>query len=209
MAEPARARIARFYPIVPDARWAARLAPLGVKTMQLRIKGQDDFAVHAAVSKTLELAREYSCQIIINDYWQIAIDTGADFIHLGQEDLAAADLKAIRRAGLRVGVSTHDEAELDAALAAKADYVALGPIYETKLKAMCFGPQGLARIGDWKRRIGDTPLVAIGGITPDLASDVYAAGADSIAAITDFIMHPDPEDRVRLWLSRCGGAPKG
>lgn len=197
--------LSRFYPIVPDAEWAARLAPLGVRTMQLRMKDRDDADVSAAIAKSLELGRRTGCQVIINDYWQAAIDAGADFIHLGQEDLAGADLPAIRRAGIRVGISTHDEAELERALAAGADYIALGPIYDTRLKAMRFGPQGLDRVREWKRRLGSIPLVAIGGITPDRAPGVIAAGADSVAVITDFFAHADPEARVLQWLKWAAG----
>jgi thiamine-phosphate pyrophosphorylase len=122
-------------------------------------------------------------------------------VHLGQEDLAAADLKTLKTSGMRLGISTHDEAELETALAADPDYIALGPIYETKLKAMKWAPQGLERIGQWRRRIGDLPLVAIGGITPERATGVIAAGASSVAIITDFLTHPAPEQRVRTWVA--------
>ena len=107
------------------------------------------------------------------------------------------------------GISTHSEEELAIALAANPDYIALGPIYETKLKAMKWAPQGLARIGAWKQAIGDIPLVAIGGITPERADGVKQAGADSIAVITDFFTHADPEARVRPWVAwaqRAGAA---
>jgi thiamine-phosphate pyrophosphorylase len=119
---------------------------------------------------------------------------------LGQEDLAAANLDAIKAAGVKLGISTHDEAELETALAAEPDYVALGPIYETKLKAMKWQPQGLERISSWKARIGSRPLIAIGGITPERAPGILAAGADSVAVITDFFTSPHPEARVHLWL---------
>ena len=87
------------------------------------------------------------------------------------------------------------------ALAAGPDYVALGPIWETRLKVMKWAPQGLARIADWKRRIGPLPLVAIGGITPERAVAVVDAGAQSVAVITDFITHPDPKARIATWLA--------
>ena len=190
-----------FYPIVPDAHWIARLAPLGVRTVQLRLKGADATDVGTQIAESLAVARQYGCQVIVNDYWREAIAAGADYIHLGQEDLAAADLHAIKGAGLRLGVSTHSEDELAIALAAGPDYVALGPIYETKLKAMSWAPQGLAQIGRWKGRIGSLPLVAIGGITPERASDVLAAGAQSVAVITDFMTASDPAERIRLWLN--------
>ena len=122
-------------------------------------------------------------------------------MHLGQEDLAGADVAALKAKGVRLGISTHSLDELAVALAAQPDYVALGPIYETKLKVMAWAPQGLDRIADWKRRIGNLPLIAIGGITPERADGVVAAGADSIAVITDFFTHADPDARVRQWLA--------
>ena len=139
-----------FYPIVPDATWVARLVPLGVRTLQLRVKDAAGDEVRRQIDASLTIARRHGCQLIVNDYWREAIDAGADYVHLGQEDLAAADLAAIKAAGMRLGISTHSEAELDIALAAGPDYVALGPIYETKLKAMQWAPQGLARIAAWK-----------------------------------------------------------
>lgn len=194
--------LALFYPIVPDVAWLARLLPLGVTTVQLRIKhkDKDKAAITREIAEAVPLARGHNCQLIVNDHWQDAIAAGAEFVHLGQEDLAAADLGAIRRAGIRFGISTHTPDELETALRAAPAYVALGPIYETKLKAMPWLPQGLDRIGEWKRRIGSMPLVAIGGITPERAGGVIAAGADSVAVITDFMAAPHPEARVKLWL---------
>jgi thiamine-phosphate pyrophosphorylase len=192
----------KFYPIVPDALWLMRIVPLGVRTVQLRIKGADDASIREQVRDSLAICRRYNCQLIVNDYWQMAIELGGDFVHLGQEDLAAADVPAIRKASIRIGVSTHAHAELDRALAIGPDYVALGPIYETKLKAMAFAPQGLARISEWKRLIA-CPLVAIGGITLERAPAVFAAGADSIAVVTDIIAAPDPDERVRAWVAAC------
>jgi len=189
-----------FYPIVPSTAWLARIAPLGVRTVQLRIKDKDQDEVRSEIASALALARSTGCRLIVNDHWQAAIDLGVTELHLGQEDLAAADLSAIERAGIALGISTHSEDELETALGADPYYVALGPIYETKLKAMKWAPQGLERIGDWRKRIGTRPLVAIGGITPERASPVLAAGADSAAVITDFMTAPHPEARVRLWL---------
>lgn len=190
-----------FYPIVPDAAWAARIVPLGVRTLQLRVKDASADEVRRQIDATLALTRRHGCQLIVNDYWREAIAAGADCIHLGQEDLAEADVAAIKAAGLRLGVSTHSEEELAIALAAGPDYVALGPIYETKLKVMRWAPQGLPRIGEWKRRIGALPLVAIGGITPERAAGVVTAGADSVAVITDFMTAQEPEKRIEKWLT--------
>jgi thiamine-phosphate pyrophosphorylase len=190
----------RFYLIVDGAHWLKRLLPSGVKLVQLRVKDQSEEEVAQEIAEAKRLCAEHDAQLIVNDYWQAAIDAGCDYIHLGQEDLAAADLDAIKRAGLKVGISTHTHAELEVALEAKPDYVALGPIYPTILKAMRFAPQGLETIGQWKRRIGDLPLVAIGGINLDRAPGVLAAGADSIAVVTDVLRNPDPEARARAFV---------
>lgn len=190
-----------FYPIVPESSWVRRLAPLGVRSIQLRLKDADDAEIARQISESLGIARAHGCQLIVNDYWRHAIDLGAEDIHLGQEDLASADLAAIKDAGLRLGVSTHDECELEVALTAGPDYIALGPIFKTKLKAMAWAPQGLERIGQWKARSGGLALVAIGGITLERAPDVLRAGADSIAVVTDIVTHSEPENRVKEWLA--------
>jgi thiamine-phosphate pyrophosphorylase len=190
-----------FYPIVPDVAWLKRLVPLGVRTIQLRLKDASEDEVRRQIAESLAVCESHGCQLIVNDYWQAAIALGADFVHLGQEDLAEADVAALKKAGVKVGISTHSHEELAIALAAGPDYVALGPIYETRLKAMKWGPQGLDRITDWKRRIGSLPLCAIGGITPERAPGVIAAGADSAAVITDFFTHANPEARVAQWIA--------
>jgi len=192
--------IHKFYPIVPDFDWLNRLVPLGVRTIQLRLKDASSTEIDDQIVNSLEVCRKFGCQLIVNDYWQQAIKLGVDFIHLGQEDLRGADLAAIKSAGIKLGVSTHSHIELDTGLKADPDYVALGPIYETKLKVMKWNPQGLETIRDWKTRI-DCPLVAIGGITVERAPAVLSAGADSVAVVTDFITHPDPRSRIMEWLN--------
>jgi thiamine-phosphate pyrophosphorylase len=190
-----------FYPIVPDADWLARLVPLGIRTVQLRIKDAPREEVRRQIAASLAVTRAHRCKLIVNDYWREAIEAGAEWVHLGQEDLAGADLEALKAARVRLGISTHSEEELETALAAEPDYVALGPVYATKLKVMKWAPQGLERVRQWKARIGDKPLVAIGGITPQRAPDVLAAGAQSVAVITDFMTAPESEQRVREWLA--------
>ncbi|WP_088346087.1 MULTISPECIES: thiamine phosphate synthase [Rhodomicrobium] len=190
----------RFYPIVPDAAWVARIVPLGVKTVQLRVKDADAATIAREIAASLAVCKAHGSQLIVNDYWREAIALGADYIHLGQEDLADADLAAIRKAGLKLGISTHTHEELRIALVAEPDYVALGPIYETTLKVMKYDPQGLARIGEWKSLIR-CPLVAIGGISLERAPGVFAAGADSIAVVSDIVASPDPEGRIAQWLA--------
>jgi len=192
--------IDRFYPVLPDIDWLERLVPLGVRFVQLRLKDAPADEVRSQISRAKALCADHGAQLVVNDYWRAVIDLGADFVHLGQEDLAAADVPAIRDAGIRLGVSSHDHDELAKALAVEPDYVALGPVYETKLKKMKWAPQGLDRIREWKEAL-PCPLVAIGGITVERAPDVLAAGADSIAVVTDLVTHPDPEARTREWLA--------
>lgn len=191
----------RFYPVIDSIDWLKRLVALGAGTVQLRAKDLDLAAATALVRSALAVTRGTSTKLVVNDWWQAAIDAGAEHVHLGQEDLATADVPAIRRAGLTLGLSTHDDDELDVALDHAPDYVALGPIYETTIKVMRFGPQGLERIRTWKKRVGAIPLVAIGGITLERGPDVYASGADSIAVVSDVTRHADPDQRVRDWLA--------
>lgn len=191
----------RFYPVVDSIRMLMDLARLGVGTIQLRVKDLGEAQAEALVREAVESVEGLPVRLVINDYWHAAIVGGAKHLHLGQEDLATADVAAIRAAGLTLGISTHDEAELEAALACRPDYIAIGPIYETTVKAMRFAPQGLERIGVWKKRIGSIPLVAIGGITLERAPAVFAAGADSIAVVSDIAKADDPETRAREWLA--------
>ena len=156
------------------------------------------------MNDALEVIRGTAAKLVVNDYWRAAIVAGAKHLHLGQEDLADADLVAIRDAGLTLGISTHDDAELETALAANPDYVALGPIFPTTLKSMRFAPQGIPKITEWKKRIGDMPLVAIGGIKLEQAAEIFAAGADSIAVVSDVTQNADPDARVRAWLGLNG-----
>jgi thiamine-phosphate pyrophosphorylase len=192
----------RFYPVVDSVAWVARLTKLGVGTIQLRAKNLDDSRSLQLVSDALAVTKDTPTKLVVNDYWRVAIVAGAKHLHLGQEDLADADLKGIRDAGLTLGLSTHDDEELANALRAKPDYIALGPIFPTTLKSMRFAPQGIAKITEWKKRIGDIPLVAIGGIKLEQAREIFAAGADSIAVVSDVTQNADPDARVRAWLGQ-------
>ena len=190
-----------FYPVVPDVGWVTRLVPAGVKLVQLRIKDQPDAEVRRQVREAKAVCASHGAQLIVNDYWQAAIDEGCAWVHLGQEDLLDADVKALRRAGIRIGVSTHDHAELEKGLAVDPDYVALGPIYPTKLKQMPWAPQGPARLGEWKKLIGQKPLVAIGGLTLGRALLCLESGADIASVVGDIVNHADPIGQARLWLA--------
>ncbi len=190
----------RVYPIVDSAAWIGRLLPAGARLVQLRVKDRPAEEVRGEIRESQRLCARAGAQLVVNDYWQLALEEECDFVHLGQGDLDTADVAALRRAGVRIGISTHNEAELARALGLEPDYLALGPIYPTLLKAMAFAPQGLDRIGEWKRRIGALPLVAIGGITLERLPGVLAAGADSAAVVTDIVRNPDPEARMRDWV---------
>ena len=197
-----------FYLIVDSAAWIARLLPQGVKLVQLRAKNLAPEMLHQEIVEAKALCDKYGAQLVVNDFWREAIEAGCNYIHLGQEDLQTADLAAIRRAGMKLGISTHDDAELETALKASPDYIALGPIYPTVLKQMAFGPQGLPKIGEWKKRIGAVPLVAIGGINLDRVKGALEAGADIAAVVTDITLNADPEQRTRDWVAATRGFAK-
>ena len=193
-----------FYPIVDSFDWVKRLAACGVKTLQLRVKNLEGAALEDEIKKTVTFCRERNIRLFINDFWRLAIRQGAYGVHLGQEDLVTADIDAIRAAGLRLGVSTHCYHEAAVAHGLRPSYIALGPIYPTKIKAMAFPPQGVEILKLWKR-LFDYPLAAIGGITLERAGQVFGAGADMASVITDVTQHANPEARARAWLARRGG----
>lgn len=191
-----------FYLIVGDADWIERLVPLGVNLVQLRAKDKSEPILRAEIRRARDICAAHGCQLVVNDYWRLAIEEDCDFVHLGKEDLHDADIPAIRAAGLKLGLSTHDEVELETALAAQPDYVALGPIWPTVLKKMKWAPQGLERLRDWKTRVAPLPLVAIGGLNVDRLEDVFSHGADSAAVVTDITLNSDPEQHTREWIRR-------
>ncbi len=191
----------RFYPIFDSASWLERLVPEGIKTVQLRIKDASDDHIRSEIEKAKRLCDAAGCVLIINDHWQTAIDMGCDWVHLGQEDLDDADIPAIRKAGIKLGLSTHDHAELDRAMSFDPDYVALGPVYPTILKKMKWHQQGLEKLTEWKAIIRETPLIAIGGMRVDRAAGAFAAGADVVSAVTDITLNENPEARVREWIT--------
>ena len=193
-------KLDRFYPIFDHPDWLARMLPLGVKLVQMRIKDLPADETRAFLQRSKQLCDAVGAIMVVNDFWEMAIDLDCDWIHLGQEDLDDADMAAIRRAGFKIGISTHDEDELDRALAEEPDYVALGPVYPTILKKMKWVEQGVDRVQQWKNYIGDLPLVGIGGMTIDRAAGVYAAGADIVSVVTDITLNENPEDRLKEWV---------
>ena len=191
----------RFYLIVSHVGRLELLVPQGARLVQLRIKDEPEAEVRRQIARARDFCAVHGAQLVVNDYWQAALDLNCSFVHLGQEDLDDADLAAIRRAGIRLGVSTHDHAELDRALACDPDYVALGPIYPTILKKMKWHQQGLEKLTEWRGLIGNRPLIAIGGFTVDRAAGAFAAGADIVSVVTDITLNADPEARTEEWIA--------
>ncbi|MGR6860275.1 thiamine phosphate synthase [Aliivibrio salmonicida] len=173
----------RLYPVVDDVSWIETLLKLNVQTVQLRIKNTEQPDLEQQVIKAIELGRQYNAQIFINDYWQLAIKHQAFGIHLGQEDIEIADLKAISDAGICLGLSTHDDNELLNVKALNPSYLALGHIFPTPTKEMPSQPQGLVNLASNRKLAGETPTVAIGGIDLTVAEQVWQTGVDSIAVV--------------------------
>lgn len=190
-----------FYLILNSVDWIEQLVPLNVKLVQLRIKNKSGNLVRAEISRAKNICEKHDCQLIINDHWQIAIDLKCNYIHLGQEDLDTADITAIKKAGVKFGISTHDETELERALSFDPDYIALGPIFKTTTKVVSHDPQGIKKLSSWKQKIGNLPLIAIGGINLKKAVEVRQAGADCIAVVSDVTKNRDPKARVKTWLN--------
>lgn len=193
-----------LYPVVDSVEWIARLLEAGVRTIQLRIKDKRDDEVEADVVAAIALGRRYQARLFINDYWQLAVKHQAYGIHLGQEDLETTDLSAIRDAGLRLGVSTHDDMEIDVALAARPSYIALGHVFPTQTKQMPSAPQGLAQLADHVKRLAEYPTVAIGGISLERAASVLKTGVGSIAVVSAITQANDWRDATAQLLRLAG-----
>jgi thiamine-phosphate pyrophosphorylase len=189
-----------FYLVLESADGIGRALACGVRLVQLRVKSASESSLRAEILRARELCAAHGAQLFINDHWRLAIDLGCAHVHLGQEDLKSADIAAIRSAGLTLGVSTQSEEELETALAIGADCVALQPVFATGSKAFDRPPQGLRQLRKWKDRLGDRPLIAIGGIGLRDAEVVFDAGADCVAVISDVARNPDPDRRAREWV---------
>ncbi|EPE1198161.1 thiamine phosphate synthase [Cronobacter malonaticus] len=193
-----------LYPVVDSVEWITRLLEAGVRTIQLRIKDKTDAEVEADVAAAIALGQRYHARLFINDYWRLAIKHQAYGVHLGQEDLQTADLDAIRNAGLRLGVSTHDDMEIDVALAVRPSYIALGHVFPTQTKQMPSAPQGLAQLAAHVKRLGDYPTVAIGGISLERAPAVLETGVGSIAVVSAITQAPDWRGATQELLELAG-----
>lgn len=190
--------------MVDSVTWVERLLATGVRTIQLRIKDKRDDDVEADVVAAITLGRRYNARLFINDYWRLAIKHNAYGVHLGQEDTETTDLNAIRAAGLRLGVSTHDDMEIDIALAARPSYIALGHVFPTQTKQMPSAPQALEPLARHIERLADYPTVAIGGISVERAPMVLATGVGSIAVVSAITQAADWRAATQQLLAIAG-----
>ena len=189
----------KFYAVVPDANWVERMVQAGANTVQLRCKTLQGDALQQEIQRAVAACAKSPTQLFINDYWQHAIAAGAYGVHLGQEDLDTADLAAIHAAGLRLGISTHSIAELDRALSVHPSYVASGAIFPTTTKVLKSQPQGLDKLRAYVQQAGNVPVVAIGGIDLNNASDVLATGVASLAVVRAITEAEQPEAVVKAF----------
>ena len=190
----------KFYPIFETSDWLERLLPMGIKLVQLRIKNKSKKEVRSEIKKAKLLCYDFNAQLIVNDYWEIAIDENCNFVHIGQEDLLGCDIKKLKSNNIKFAISTHDQKELNTALLHEPDYIALGPIYPTILKKMKWSQQGVSKLLEWKKQLDKIPLVAIGGMTPSRSVKAFNYGADIVSAVTDITLNHNPEARVKEWL---------
>ncbi|MCT8233022.1 thiamine phosphate synthase [Proteus terrae] len=196
-----------LYPVVDSIEWIERLLKTGVTTLQLRIKDKQPNDVEQEIVEAIKLGKQYHARLFINDYWQLAIKHHAYGVHLGQEDLDIADLDAIKKAGLRLGISTHDETELQRAKALRPSYIALGHIFPTTTKDMPSKPQGLKALKHQVEQTPNFPTVAIGGISLERVPDVVATGVGSIALVSAITKAPDWQQVTRKLLELVEGKP--
>jgi hydroxymethylpyrimidine kinase / phosphomethylpyrimidine kinase / thiamine-phosphate diphosphorylase len=184
-----------LYAVVDSAAWVQRVLASGVKTVQLRIKSPELVDIRREVQLSVQYAKAAKAQLFINDHWQLAIEEGAYGVHLGQEDLHVADLQAIAQAGLRLGLSTHCYWEVCRSWALQPSYIACGPMYATQSKDMPWLPQGTYNVAYWSALL-PLPLVAIGGINVERASEARQAGAAGVAVISAINAAASPEAAI-------------
>ena len=206
-------RPAALYPIIdPDLCRARGLDPAavaeaclggGARLLQLRCKSMASGAFLALAERLVLLARRYGADVIVNDRADIARLCGAAGVHVGQDDLAVDDVRAVAGADALVGLSTHDERQVDEAVAGNATYVAVGPIFGTTTKDTGYSARGLELVRYAAGR--GKPVVAIGGITLERVEGVVEAGARAVAVIGDLLTGGDPEARTREFLARLAG----
>ncbi|WP_245942616.1 thiamine phosphate synthase [Candidatus Colwellia aromaticivorans] len=208
-----------LYPVIDSLYWLKRLLPLGLKIIQLRVKNLAKDELEQMIIDAVALAKDYETRLFINDYWQLAIKHSAYGVHIGQEDLADADLAQIQQAGLRLGISTHGCYEFLLAQQLQPSYLAVGAIFPTKTKDMTGQIQGISNLkqllalrqqgasstdldNDQQSNSDLIPVVAIGGINLERAPQVLATGVDSIAVVTAITEAKQPEEAVAQFIAQ-------
>ena len=184
---------------LPETQVAASLAEAGVRLLQYRNK---QASARELLEKSRALAGELvprNVTFIVNDRPDVAALAGARGVHLGQDDLGVEAARTLMDANSVVGVSTHNEAQFRAAVSSSADYIAIGPIFATSSKSNPDPVVGLETIRQ-VRRLTDKPIVAIGGITLERAPEVIAAGANTVAVISDILRAANPAERARQYI---------
>jgi len=194
-----------LYPVVDTLTWIKRLLPLGVKTIQLRIKDKHGVELANEIQQSIEIAKKYRARLFINDHWELAIRYGAYGVHLGQSDLNRAETEKIRQAGLRLGISTHCYYEVARAHTFRPSYIACGPIFPTTSKIMPFAPQGIFQLSRWQRTL-NYPIVAIGGINLAKLADILTTKIDGVAMISAITQSTDPIADTQKLLACMSGA---
>jgi len=186
-----------LYGVMPDADWVKRMVDAQLPTVQLRFKSDDKYNIRKQIKEAVKATQDTQTLLFINDYWEQAIDEGAYGVHLGQEDMAIADLDKIRAAGLRLGLSTHGYAEMVHADRFCPSYIAMGAVFPTNLKRMPTAPQGLGRLYQYAKLMSHYPLVAIGGIDQESIRAVAKSGVGSVAVVRAIIQAKDPKAAVK------------
>ena len=199
-----------FYPVVHDAAWVQRLLDWGVRTVQLRFKaaGHSPAEIEREVNAAVRAGQNVpGAQVFINDHWQLALAAGAYGVHLGQEDLDTADIAALHKAGLRLGLSTHTPSEITRAQAVQPSYLAIGPVYPTTLKVMPYAPVGLVQLRAWAALAAPSPIVAIGGISLERLPDVLTCLSgpyDGAAVVSAVTLAAQPQQAALQGLALAG-----
>jgi thiamine-phosphate pyrophosphorylase len=189
----------------PAGVTAQKLMDAGVKLLQYRAKNATARELWAESRAIAESAGRAKCTFIVNDRPDVAYLAGADGVHVGQDDLDPEQVRTVIGPGRWVGVSTHNLEQFRKAAAGSADYIAVGPIFQTSSKANpdpVVGTEFLQQV----RALTDKPIVAIGGITLDRAAEVLAAGADSVAVISDILKARDLAATAREFIRRLDAA---
>lgn len=192
---PKLSRALGVYGLVDSLQHLQRLITLGIDTLQWRVKNPDaEYIKHT--KQAIQLCQSAGIPLFINDDWRLAIELNAYGVHLGQEDLATADLSAIQTAGLRLGISTHSDWEVARAYALQPSYIALGPVFKPLSKELKYEPLGLKRLAAFVQRYPETSFTCIGGITQHNAAQIWQNGVQSIAVVTDLAHNEGLEQRL-------------